>query len=118
MSKDSNSPSFKIGVIKDSVGVAIGPNAHVSVDQQSAVNAAEVIMMLDDLARSVDTYAGSLENAADIRESLLDARREAARNTPRWNRVRDALKYVGPTVAGIGALSETVNNIWALVSHG
>lgn len=117
MSNDKNQ-NYKIGDIRDSVGVAIGPGAQASVTQQSAVDAAEVIRLLDDLARSVDAYADSLENAADIRESLLAAREEAGRKTARWNRVRDLLKRVGPALAGIEALSQTVSNIWALVSHG
>jgi hypothetical protein len=118
MSKNSNGQNFTVGDISNSTGIAIGPNAQASVGQPPSIDAAEVIALLDDLARCVDVYAESLENAASIRESLLAARNETAQTTPRWDRVRDALRHVGPTVAGISALSQAVTNIWALVSHG
>lgn len=118
MSKKNEGVNFKIGDVKDNVGVAIGPGAYTSVNQRSSVNAAEVIAMLDDLTRSVDAYANSLDDAAEIQASLLAARKEAGRKAPRWDRIRDVLKRVGPAVAGISALSQTVSDIWALVSHG
>jgi hypothetical protein len=118
MSNNSNGQNITVGDISNSSGIAIGSHAQASASQPPPINAAEVIALLDDLARCVDAYAESLENAVDIRESLLVARNETARTTPRWDRVRDALKRVGPAVAGISALAQAVNNIWALVSHG
>jgi uncharacterized protein DUF5955 len=118
MSNNSNGQNITVGDISNSTGIAIGPHAQASVGQPPPIDTAEVIALLNDLARRVDAYEESLENAADIRESLLAARNESARTAPRWDRVRDALKCVGPAVAGISALAQAVNNIWALVSHG
>jgi hypothetical protein len=118
MSKKRQGSNFTVGDISNSTGIAIGPGARASVNQRSTVNAAEVIAMLDNLARKVDVYAASLEDAADIQESLLDARSEASRATPRWYRVREVLEHVQPFLAGAKALSDIVDNIRALVGHG
>lgn len=118
MSNNSDSQNITVGDISNSTGIAIGPHARASGGQPPPVDAAEVIALLDDLARRVDACAESLENAAGIRESLRAARNETARTAPRWDRVRDALRRVEPAVAGISALAQAVNNIWALVSHG
>jgi hypothetical protein len=41
------------------------------VNQRAAGNAAQVIAMLDDLGRSIDTYAASLDDAAAVRRDVL-----------------------------------------------
>lgn len=117
MGKRNQDQSITVGDISNSTGVAIGSNARARVDQQPSVNAAEVITLLEELARSVDVYADSLDDAAEVQESLQAAQKEAARKIPRWERIREDLNHVGTAVAGIATLAQAVNNIWALVSR-
>jgi hypothetical protein len=118
VSKKSQHSSNRVGNITNSTGVAIGTRAHAEVNQQSPIDATQVITMLDDLSRSIDIYAASLQDAATVRKSVEDARREAAKQPARWGTVRHLLQQIQPAVVRISDLATAVSNILALIPHG
>lgn len=117
MSSEKRGRSIRIGNIENSTGIAIGDGAHASVIQPQPHMRDELSALLDEFMHSLERYGDAIGDAERVRKSVLDARAEVARPSPKWQAVRQTLTRIAASVAGVAALTDAINNIQALVAH-
>jgi len=112
-----NDESFSIGNIQNSTGIAIGSGAFAAVNQPAPPTRDEVNTLLDDFIRALGVYGASVSDPQGVRETALEARKEVARPSPKWQAVRRMLTTMAAGVAGVAALTDAVNNIQSVVAR-
>jgi Family of unknown function (DUF5955) len=117
MSRDKHSRSIRIGNIENSTGIAVGDGAYAAVNQPKPSMQDEVSALLDEFMQSLERYRDALDDAESVRHSVVEARIEVTRPSPKWQIVRQTLTGIAAAVAGVASLTDAINNIQALVSH-
>lgn len=97
-------------------GIVIGNGSSVNIGQSPEPTQPELIRSLDELIALLGQYEGSIEDESGLRESIMEARREIGKPTPRWAVVRTLLRGIAAGVTGVAALTDAVGNILAIVS--
>jgi hypothetical protein len=115
---DSGSMSyFSVGDITGSSDVVIGNNSAIVKGGFLPQVRHDLLGKLDEILSLLDDHAGSVADAAGVREAIEEAESEVRKPSPRWSIVRTLLRGVAVPVAGVAALTEVVNNVLEIVSH-
>lgn len=115
--EEHDAQNITVGDIKGSMGVAIGRNVSVSVNQPSPATREELVTLLNTFIQSLGSYDNALSNSLAIREAAEAARAEAKRPSPRWRVIRGLLKGIAASVSSVAALTDAINNLEVLVAH-
>lgn len=98
-------------------GIVIGHGSSASVRLGLPSAQRDVIELLGEFIRLLDSLADAVPDAADVHEAVQAAKAEAEKASPRWGAVRGLLKVIAASVAGVSALTDAIVNIQDLVAH-
>lgn len=98
-------------------GNVIGDNSSSMVNIHATAPQQEALAVLDEFIRKLGLYENRIGDFHRIRQDALDARTEIAEPLPKWKRIRSLLRGLAPSVAGVAALSDLVNNALSIVAH-
>lgn len=109
---------INVGNIENSYGVAIGDDNVVKIGSSAAPPAlSDLHAALERLLELLDSHKDAVEDAAGVRESVIEAKCEIEKPSPRLSIVRTLLAGIKASVAGVATLTEAINNIQVLVNH-
>jgi hypothetical protein len=119
ISKDEGAGSkYYRNITAQGTGIVIGDGSSVVVGGHSLPpRQAELLEKLDNFMKLVARHEGALEDPSDVRESLVEAQREAAVPSPRWTVVRALLGRIADSVKRVAVLTEAINGIIEIVGH-
>jgi hypothetical protein len=111
----SSTSYFRTGNISGT-GIVVGNGSSAVVGQLPDPEHPELIDGLNNLIELLAQHKDSVEDESGLRESIVEARQEVEKPTPRWAFVRTLLKGVAASVTGVQALTDAVGNILTIVS--
>jgi hypothetical protein len=116
-----NSGSASYRNIGDVTGTGIvigdGSSSSVVIGQSLSPIQTELSEKLDDFMDLLTRHEDSVEDARGMRESLVEAQREARQPSPRWPVVRTLLRGIAASVSGVVALTDAMNNILTIIGR-
>jgi hypothetical protein len=114
---DSGSSKSYGNITAQGTGIVIGDGSSAVVWHSPSPMQTELLRKLDDFMGLLARYEGSLEDASEVRESLMEAQREAAEPSPRWPVVRTLLRKIAVSVRRVATLTDAINGILEIVGH-
>lgn len=118
MTSSDNSVSYRVGDVTGT-GIVIGNHSSSSVitGQTLSPMQIELSRKLEEFIDLLASHESSVQDAPDVRQSLLKVQREVGVAEPRWGTVRKRLSGIAASVGGVAALTEAMNNILALLGR-
>lgn len=118
ISKDENASSkYHRNITAQGTGIVIGDGSSVVIGHSPPPMQVELLGKLDNFMELLARHDRALEEPSDVRESLKEARHEAAAPSPRWTVVRALLGHIADSVKRVAALTEAINGIIEIVGH-
>jgi len=114
---ESASSKYYRNVTAQGTGIVIGDGSSVVIGHSPPPMQAELLGKLDDFMDLLARHEGALEDPSDVRESLMEARHEAAEPSPRWTAVRALLGHIADSVKRVAILTDAINGIIEIVGH-
>jgi hypothetical protein len=97
--------------------VGHGSQSNVTIGQSLTAEQLRVGELLDNFLRLLECHEDAVADAPGLRESVMEAKRQAQEPSPKWAVVRRLVRAIESSVRRVSALAEAVGPILTLVDR-